>query len=453
MLKRQSGQLQRISELHTAYFALRYPLLFLYGSQMWHESYVNPTATSKFHFSMQMILQVIFQITDPFTVCWNSSDPDGEVSNLQWFAYLLFKRPHYSVILASGRLFQEFAVDMYVCVEHSRLQYLRFHQKEIRAEVYSGAIEALDNEIEDEVVGQRIVLPSSFVGGPRSMQQLYQDAMSLVSEYGNPSLFITMTANPQWPEILEALEDEQTPSDRPDLIARAFYYRFHSMLRDVTQYERFGKCPAYVYTIEFQKRGLPHVHLILFLDPDARPETAEAIDCLISAQLPDPILEPDLFELVTLNMLHGPCQGYKCWTGTECKLGYPRPLCATTTLTEDSYPTYKRPNNGRYCEKGGSRYDNGSVVPHNPYLLLKYCCHINVEVAGSIRAIKYLFKYILKGHDRTAANIEDENKNDEILAFLNARYLSAPEGEFHPLLHLLKLYTDIYHSYLAFTHV
>lgn len=144
---------------------------------------------------------------------------------------------------------------MYVCVEHSRLQYLRFHQKEIRAEVYSGAIEAMDNEVEDEVVGRRVVLPSSFIGGPRSMQQLYQETITLASEYGNPSLFITMTANPQWPEILEELEDKQTPNNRPDLIARAFYYRFHSMLQDVTKYERFGKCPAYVYTIDISEEG------------------------------------------------------------------------------------------------------------------------------------------------------------------------------------------------------
>jgi hypothetical protein len=98
-------------------------------------------------------------------------------------------------------------------------------------------------------------------------------------------------------------------------------------------------------------------------------------------------------------------------------------------MPEDSFPSYKRPDNGRYCIKKNVKYENGSVVPYNRFLLLKYQCHINVEVAASIRAIKYLFKYILKGHDRTMANLEDETKNDEILAFVNARFLSAPEGE------------------------
>lgn len=48
VLVRQSGERQSISKLHTGYFALRYPLLFLYGSQMWSHSFPNPTPTSKF---------------------------------------------------------------------------------------------------------------------------------------------------------------------------------------------------------------------------------------------------------------------------------------------------------------------------------------------------------------------------------------------------------------------
>lgn len=261
------------------------------------------------------------------------------------------------------------------------------------------------------------------------MQQLYQDAMSLVAEYGNPSLFITMTANPEWDEILDALDEGQTSANRPDLVARVFYLKFHAMLDNVTKRERFGRCSAYVYTIEFQKRGLPHAHLILFLHPDDQPTTPEQIDCMITAQLPDPDTEPQLFNLVTKFMLHGPCQDYKCWTGTECRLGYPRPYREITELPENTYPSYKRPNNGRHFVKGQNRYDNAHVVPTSRFLILKYGCHINVEAAVSIRAIKYLFKYILKGHDRTVAGVEDEENPNEIWTYVNARFLTPPEGK------------------------
>ena len=71
-------------------------------------------------------------------------------------------------------------------------------------------------------------------------------------------------------------------------------------------------------------------------------------------------------------------------------------------------------------------------MPYNPYLTKKYNAHINVEVCSSVKAIKYLFKYVYKGYD--CANIEfKENTTgtlqwDEITAFLDARYVSAPEA-------------------------
>ena len=43
--------------------------------------------------------------------------------------------------------------------------------------------------------------------------------------------------------------------------------------------------------------------------------------------------------------------------------------------------------------------DNRFVVPYNPYLLLKFNSHINVEVCSTVQCIKYLFKYCYKGHD------------------------------------------------------
>ena len=59
---------------------------------------------------------------------------------------------------------------------------------------------------------------------------------------------------------------------------------------------------------------------------------------------------------------------------------------------------------------------------YNPYLITKYNCHINVEICSSITAIKYLFKYVYKGHDRATVEVKS---NDEISLYLNAHYISA----------------------------
>jgi hypothetical protein len=62
-----------------------------------------------------------------------------------------------------------------------------------------------------------------------------------------------------------------------------------------------------LYTIEFQKRGLPHAHILLWLDQHDKLETPEAIDSVICAELPDERKFSKLYAAVTNFMIHGPC--------------------------------------------------------------------------------------------------------------------------------------------------
>ncbi|XP_061993816.1 uncharacterized protein LOC133711735 [Rosa rugosa] len=72
--------------------------------------------------------------------------------------------------------------------------------------------------------------------------------------------------------------------------------------------------------------------------------------------------------------------------------------------------------------------DNSLVVPYNPWLLLLYNCHINVEICGSIKSVKYLYKYIYKGPDRVALELQSNLEFDEIRQFVDARWVCAPEA-------------------------
>jgi len=62
-----------------------------------------------------------------------------------------------------------------------------------------------------------------------------------------------------------------------------------------------------IYTIEFQKRGLPHAHILVFLKPQSRPRQPKHIDKIISAKIPDKDIDPHLFKIVTSLMIHDPC--------------------------------------------------------------------------------------------------------------------------------------------------
>jgi hypothetical protein len=115
-------------------------------------------------------------------------------------------------------------VDAAAVMEQNRLKWISDNQPKLRAKKYSNLQNTVTNNPDAEAtdVGHRAVLASSFSGSPRQMRELYQDAMAVVRYYGKPDLFITMTCNPNWPEIKDNLFKGQTASDRPDMISRVF---------------------------------------------------------------------------------------------------------------------------------------------------------------------------------------------------------------------------------------
>ena len=68
------------------------------------------------------------------------------------------------------------------------------------------------------------------------------------------------------------------------------------------------------------------------------------------------------------------------------------------------------------------------IVSYNPYLSLRYQAHINVEVCASVKAIKYIHKYIYKGSDRTALQLQAAVGGGEIKTFLQGRYIGPCES-------------------------
>jgi hypothetical protein len=152
--------------------------------------------------------------------------------------------------------------------ENQNLCYLRNNQTALRADTYRGVTDALDRDVNPNNIGRSFILPSSFHGGPRHMQQCYQDAMGIVRRYGKPDLFITMTCNPKWPEITAALKPGQHANDRPELMARVFKMKLDMLMSDLTKEEEEGEAHAQV--VEFQKRGLPQGVMQLLWEGTAR---------------------------------------------------------------------------------------------------------------------------------------------------------------------------------------
>ena len=162
------------------------------------------------------------------------------------------------------------------------------------------------------------------------MMQLYQDVMAIVRSKEKPDLFITFTCNPQWKEIKNALLPGQIPSDHPDLTSRVFYQKFKNMMHLILKGAVFGDVVGHVSVIEFQKRGLPHAHILLILVSEHKPSELCHYAKLVGAELPNKQLFPDLYDVICRCNVHGPCGQFKpsfsLIVDGMCRFKYPQKI-------------------------------------------------------------------------------------------------------------------------------
>nr|XP_042913037.1 uncharacterized protein LOC122273048 [Parasteatoda tepidariorum] len=364
------------------------------------------------HHVEQMVFPLLFPSGDPgYSLNVPNNAGSSRFTAVQYFGWRLRVLRDFNIFASAGRLSQQFILHGCITMEWNRLNYIKSHQNLFRRETLQGLIDHVQyssaNTSDFVRLGRAVVLPSSFVGSPRAMQQHFQDCMALSRDVRRPDLFVTFTANPQWPEITEYLSQLPTgftASDIPHVVVRAFYCRFEEFVKEIAAGKVFGKVMGYTFSIEFQKRGLPHAHCLFILNPRDKLLTPSSIDRFICAEIPPKDNFPNLHQKVSKHMLHGPhSEATPCYDKTSgiCTKKFPFAFREETDMSGDGFPLYRRRDNRSdmhfYNKRIGNLLipiDNSMVVPYNAYLLLKYNCHINVEYCGSVMAYKYIFKYV-----------------------------------------------------------
>jgi hypothetical protein len=392
-------ELQMISDGHSLYHTLAYPLLFPTGAPGWYHG-------------------------------MSRVDRDGvtrrSVTLHDYGRYMLMHRERLSHIQQCRNLALEFYCDMWA---QNEARAASFHSLPSQQAKYRmGRKCAVEDQIHSAGrladVSVPMLLPSSFIGSAKWYHMLYLDALTLPQRFHSPDLFITFTCNPKWPEIQDELPRGHSHLDHPDIVARVFYLKFKAMMEDIVDRQIFGAVQGFVWRIEWQARGLPHVHLLIILVTAIR--TARQVDAVVSAEVPDPAMFPELYCIINEFQLHAPCDhdptaGCRDNPKNQCKRRFPKAMSRETVLLGNRYPLYRR--RGRFCcEVKGRLLTDDWVVPFSPFLSLKYRAHINVEIASSIKSFKYVYKYVLKPPDSAVISI------NEIQAFLSGRLLSAAEA-------------------------
>ncbi|KAK1372390.1 hypothetical protein POM88_028583 [Heracleum sosnowskyi] len=120
----------------------------------------------------------------------------------------------------------------------------------------------------------------------------------------------------------------------PRLGGRLYQQYVVDAFSTIEQARIFGSCLGVMYVVEFQKRGLPHVHMLIWLDSASKLNLQGNVDKFVSAEIPDPEKDPLGYAAVKAHMMHGPC-GYEfpnspCMKQHKCIRHFPKKYCPST---------------------------------------------------------------------------------------------------------------------------
>jgi len=370
----------------------------------------------------EVILYPLFHPCGLMTSTWRPgyTSQGGRVMTItEYLRSVLLHQPHF---WKCARLAHQYILDTYA------------RSEQINAQVW--ASNTIQNKIRQsilEITGRvapegKIYLPASVPGSEKYQQRFMHDAMHITGVYGNPHLFITMTANPNWPEIHALLPPGQRASDRPDIINRVFKQkRKQLMLILKTPNALFPGHLGLQYCIgvtEFQKCQLPHTHMAVRLDVDTIRVPMKTVqdhlnlmDHLISAQLPQEGTED--YDLITTFMLHNGVCDERCKIkrkdGTYgCRFYFPKPENEVPRLDRKGFAQYRR----KKCDV--------RVVPHILKIIRELKCHVNTEWTFGSGCVSYLYKYFSKPLDSTGIKVSEAT--DEIFAHRSVRLLTVSEA-------------------------
>ncbi|GKC67560.1 hypothetical protein Tco_1100158 [Tanacetum coccineum] len=132
-------------------------------------------------------------------------------------------------------------------------------------------------------------------------------------------------------------------------------------------------------------------------DTSSKIQSPEDVDHFISAELPNPNVDPEGYKIVLEMMTHGPCGsvnlGVACMQGDKCSKKFPKKFTAHTFFDDKGHVHYQRMDSGVSRTKHQFKLDNSYVVLYNRDLLLAFHTHINVEYCGWSMPMRLLLDF------------------------------------------------------------
>ena len=318
IISRRSGTNQAIPTVSRLWEPLAYPLLFPHGTLGWG------------------LFNNHHHVTHSVD---NNSDGVDAITTQMWhYRARILCEERFRIF---GRLTNEYIVNMFSRDLECRLNYIRTNQLRLQQD------DAALMDVPDIEPCKNIYLPASFLSSRHWASNQIADSLAIAAAKGNPTFFITMTCNSNWPEIQSQLRPGQDFTDIPVIVVRVFKRKLTLLLQALkSMFPQAGRLLYCIHSVEFQKRGLPHAHILVkYASECIHPDD---INFVVSAEVPD---DPNDALLVNTFMHHNHpmpnrppskyCQ-YELPDGTRaCRFKYPHPLQPITTIDSDGRVHYR----------------------------------------------------------------------------------------------------------------
>ena len=197
-------------------------------------------------------------------------------------------------------------------------------------------------------------------GSPPYYQRTFYDLLAMIRQLGTPTWFFTLSAaDLKWPDMIQTIakqygvhytDDEVAKLSfdeksnwlkrNPVTAARHFHYRltvfFQGFLKSTAK--PLGEIADYAIRIEFQARGSPHAHCVIWVKDapeygvDHDSQVCDFIDQYVSCKLPKE--DGKLRELVLLLQQHK--HSSYCKRNKSCRFNFPKPPSSKTLIAKSS---------------------------------------------------------------------------------------------------------------------
>jgi hypothetical protein len=301
-------------------------------------------------------------------------------------AIALVLQPREHFIHAMAMLREEF-----ICAVSGRLSNLRIKflaQAEKRYFVREDEVRAGD--VGEKEYGMRAFIPASLTDSAEYWGEVATKCFAISTQFGAPTFFLTFTMNPYWCEFEALKRGPGTYSDSA-MAAIVFKMKLSALMNFIQTEEVLGTVRAFVWRVEYQRRGLPHAHILFWTNCDTM--DMAVIDRIVNVRFAkrSPFYEhqemvTDFRTLIRKYQLHSHSKRCKGPNGS-CKYGYPQKPAVATSLQGHDYVFQRNEN-------------EVDVVPHSPAILSKFRSHHCLEVIHSDQCIGYVLKYCAKNTDQ-----------------------------------------------------